>query len=103
MEINLNPNGELTLTIPGRTSEARPHNVILPISVEGVRVLHQILQADRRERLAGNAPRFATPASPTQEMVRKYLQTHAPKVEVRTVARKAMKVELDLSSLELDF
>jgi len=102
MEIQLKENGELALQIPGREGH-RGHTVTIPTTPEGLRVILQILTADRRERAANREPRFATEAAPTQQMVQAYLKHHAQKVPVKVIAKKMQLVELDISTLELDF
>lgn len=101
MEIKLNGNGELTLSVPGKPGH-RGHDLIIPASVEGLKVITQILRADRAERAAGRIPSFATSAAPTQEMVRQYLRVHAPKIPVKIPTKKTQLVAVDVTALELD-
>jgi hypothetical protein len=103
MEIRLNEEGDLVLTIPGSRPEVRASNLVIPCTEAGVRVIRQILTADKRERNLGITPRFVTEASPTQEMVRQYLSTHAPKVQVKIPTKKKQEVEFDASGLDLEF
>lgn len=102
MNIRLNRNGELTLSIPGKPDK-RGHDVVIPLTVDGLAVIRQILLADRRDREAGRIPSFATEAAPTQEMVKEYLRRHAPKVAVKIPTKKTQLVSIDTEALDLDF
>lgn len=103
MEIRLNDEGELVLTVPGSRPDVRASNLVIPCTEAGVRVIRQILTADKRDRSFGITPRFVTEASPTQEMVRQYLRNHAPKIPVKTPPKPRREVEVNLSGLDLDF
>lgn len=100
MEIKINQLGELLLTIPSDNPSIRTSTIHVPCSLEGLKVIRQILLADRAVRSTGQKPRFLTEAAPTQAMVEEYLKTHTPKQQVK---KQKTNIHVDLSTLDLNF
>lgn len=96
LRIGLDSDGNLQLFIPSPASVGGGHNVSIPATVDGLRLLRETLQAQSllSDRRLGSA------ASPTQSDIQALVAAFKPTVRAAK-PEPTLDFEIDLSGLEL--
>lgn len=106
LEVELSDTGEMRVRVPG-TGEGRGHDLYIPITVEGLRVLKRLLI----ERKSEGDGRIGTAKAPTEHQIKMWLAAEKAAVpkgklnvakEVKAeIARRTILDDLDLGDLDI--
>lgn len=98
----LSPKGDLVISLDP-TQEGRDRiELTVPQTIEGLRVICNILREEQKAREVQQKRLFATPAVPTQRMVEAFIEAQKPAAEKlkavvkRKPAREELYIELEL-------
>lgn len=100
LEVELSETGDMRVRIPG-SKNGRGHDVYIPISVEGMRILKRLLM----ERKGQDNVRLGEPGAPTEHTIKMWLaeeKRRNPVGERRTAAPVKKKEDNLLIDLDLD-
>lgn len=97
LEVDLGDNGEMRVHFP--SGKGKGHDIFLPISMEGMRVLKRLLMDHKRNPFA----KLGEPGAPTQHQIKLYLAPERAKSAVKAVAKPSKMLEgLNFDDLDLN-